>query len=112
MKPKIRGWILLQLCIGMLCVVSSSLASTVTYNLSGQATGISDLNIGGSFYDVSFVFGSYNAVFGASSPTFLGDRPGADAAANAIGVKHRSDARTIPNGFMANLRRCLNVRWT
>jgi hypothetical protein len=57
--------------------------STVNYS-SGVATGISDLDVGGTTYNVSFEFGSYNSVFGATLPTFLGDLSGAGAAANAM----------------------------
>lgn len=74
----------------------------------GVATGISGLTVGSSLYNVDFVFGSYNAVFGATSPTFLGDFAGADAAANAMMATLNAELvpPTIGNGSR------LGVLWT
>ncbi len=56
----------------------------VTFGGSGLATGIQDLVVDGTAYDVSFVPGSYASVFASSTPTFLANGPGAEDAAAAM----------------------------
>ena len=56
-------------------------------NDSNLVTGIEDLDVNGSLFDVDFVAdSSYDDLFTntASTPTFSGDREGAEAAATAI----------------------------
>lgn len=85
----------------------ASAVPIVNYS-SGVATGISGLNVGGSDYDVSFVFGAYNAVFGTTTPTFLGDSAGADAAANAMMAVLNAE---VPSPTIGSGSR-LGVLWT
>jgi hypothetical protein len=64
---------------------SKAFASTIVYDSgTGYAIGIEDLIVGSTEYDVSFISGSFNSVFGGSTPTFWGDMTGANDAANAI----------------------------
>lgn len=51
---------------------------------SGQATGINNLYVDGTCVDVRFARGSYQDVYGAASPRYLGLEPAANAAADAI----------------------------
>jgi hypothetical protein len=60
-------------------------ASSVTYDGgTGYATGIQDLIVDGSTYNVDFLSDSYDSIFSASSPYFFNDAVGSDNAANAI----------------------------
>lgn len=73
----------LTFTLGLFGAGLSTAAPVVTYS-GGVATGIQDLVVGTTTYDVSFVFGSYNTVFASDAPTFLGDLAGANAAADAL----------------------------
>lgn len=64
-------------------------ASLITLDGNGYATGITNLGIGGSSYDVTFNVGSFNSVFGFDPtpnivPLFDGDSSGANTARDAI----------------------------
>jgi len=111
MKAKIRITTSLNLSIGALCVLISGLAGAtpvVNYDAGGHAIGISDLTVSGNDYDVSFVFGSYDSVFGTTDPTFLGDPTGANAAADAIGAAMNAEATSPTIGKGASS----GVVWT
>jgi hypothetical protein len=63
----------------------STNAATVTYDGgTGYATGILGLVVDSTTYNVDFVAGSYDSIYGASLPAFFGDATGSDNAANAI----------------------------
>lgn len=69
------------------CTASATVngAPMVTYDGGpGFATGILNLTVNATSQNVHFVGGSYDSVFAASEPEFLGDEVGANAAANAI----------------------------
>jgi hypothetical protein len=60
-------------------------SAACTVNPGTCVTGIENLDIGGTFFDVSFDHtGSYNEIYGGGAPIFLGDPTGAAAAADAI----------------------------
>jgi hypothetical protein len=63
-------------------------APIVHLNPAGEVTGISGLTVGETLYDVDFVVGSFEDLFGptgpAEPPTFWGDPAGADQASAAI----------------------------
>ncbi len=69
---------------GLLLLAAGTARAGVIYGSPGIATGIQDLNVNGNLYDVSFVFGSYDAVFAVNTPTFLNDLTDANAAADAL----------------------------
>ncbi len=71
------------LSAGILVGSLAGAAPTISYS-GGTAVGINDLEVDGVSYNVSFVFGSYNSVFSADFPTFLGDETGANEAADAL----------------------------
>ncbi len=59
--------------------------SSILTGPTDAATGVRNLDIGGTFYNVTFNnYGSYNARVGTETPTFLDDQPGAVAARDAI----------------------------
>lgn len=76
-----------KLVLILLVLVATSIqaAPVVIYDIStGYSVGIQDLMINDITYNVEFANGSYNDVFAADAPTFLGDETGAEAAADAI----------------------------
>jgi hypothetical protein len=72
------------LTIGSVVAGGPSHAATLVGTQS-HATGINDLVIGTTNYDVTFVDVSYNALFATTPPTFLGDATDANLAATEIG---------------------------
>lgn len=65
---------------------------------------INNLDIDGQRYNVSFSGGSYNTVYGTSTPTFFGNFAGARNAANAIASFFSSNDgfEALPNTFSFN----------
>lgn len=63
---------------------TKALAVPILVTSGGDTIGINSLDVNGVLYNVSWQEGSYNAVFGSDTPTFLGDSTGAQDAANAI----------------------------
>ena len=61
-----------------------SAASVVYDPFTGEARGISDLSVNGTFYDVSFVSNSYDALYAIDTPEFLNDSAQAFVAATEI----------------------------
>jgi len=61
-----------------------SAASVVYDPFSGEARGISDLNVNGTSYEVSFISNSYDALYAIDTPEFLNDSAQALIAANEI----------------------------
>ncbi|MDH3978060.1 MAG: hypothetical protein OEU86_06050 [Gammaproteobacteria bacterium] len=62
-------------------------AQSASITLDGNtATSISGLDVGGTLYDVSFQFGSWDDVGGSSVFPYNGDASGAIAASNAINL--------------------------
>lgn len=79
-------------------------AAPVVQTVGSKATGIQDLVVDGVNYDVSFVFGSYNSVFGSSTPTFFGNELGATHAKDAMWSLLNGSKLTIGiNGSQGNL---------
>jgi hypothetical protein len=74
--------------IGGIVSAGSSYAATLTGTASA-ATGIDGLVVDGVTYNVKFDPGSYSSVY-AATPTFLGDQPGAQAAAIALAAALQS----------------------
>lgn len=73
--------------IGMLFLMAVGVAQATIVNYdggTGYATGIDDLNVGGTLYNVEFIDASYDSVFSSVIPTFFGSAAGANEAANAI----------------------------
>jgi hypothetical protein len=60
-----------------------SQAATLVVTIGG-VTGIDDLFVGNTIYDVTFVNDSYNNVYASTPPTFLGDPTDAAQATTAI----------------------------
>ena len=71
------------LTIGIVVAAAPSLAASLVGTPS-DATGINDLVVGTTTYDVTFVGGSYNSVYATTPPTFLGDFADAQTASNEI----------------------------
>lgn len=94
------------LSVGLLAGSLAGAAPTISYS-GGVAVGVNDLEVDGVSYNVSFVFGSYNAVFASGSPTFLGDQSLADEAADAL-VTVLGGAPATVIGDPAN---CCGVLW-
>jgi len=64
-------------------LLSNALRATpiLVFDAAGDVTGIRNLLLDGSLYNVDFVHGSYLSIFTPSNPpTFLGDAAGADDA--------------------------------
>ena len=80
-----RIWISLFLLATFSTYSQLTSAATVIYDGgTGYAIGIQDLVVGGTTYNVNFVPGSYDSVYGAGQPTFFNDEAGGDDAADAI----------------------------
>lgn len=74
---------LAALLLSALCGVAAHAAPVITYD-AGKATGIQDVVVNGRNYDVVFAFGTYDSVFGATTPTFWNDLVGAARAKTAL----------------------------
>jgi hypothetical protein len=80
-------------------------AASVIYDpITGEARGISDLNVSGTTYDVAFVKGSYDALYAVDTPEFFGDAPLAvNAASEIVSVMLGEPSKPlIYNDLMAN----------
>jgi hypothetical protein len=92
---------LVAISIAALAIFSASFASaTVITNVSGDAIALTNLNVSGTLYNVTFGVGSFDSIFGAGNPpslipTFTGDSPGAINAANAIATELNSAGITL-----------------
>jgi hypothetical protein len=82
MKTKLHLLILVAIATTL---GSQAFATSIVYDPgTGYAIGIENLIVSSNEYNVSFMSGSYNSVFGGSTPTFWGDIAGARVAADAI----------------------------
>jgi hypothetical protein len=82
MKTKLHLLILVAIATTL---GSQAFATSVVYDPgTGYAIGIENLIVSSNEYNVSIMSGSYNSVFGGSTPTFWGDVAGARVAADAI----------------------------
>ncbi len=86
------------LTIGIVVAAAPSLAATLVGTPS-DATGINDLVVGTTTYDVTFVQGSYNSVYATTPPTFLGDFADAQTASNGIDAFLNLSGVTALNTF-------------
>ncbi|WP_228720731.1 PEP-CTERM sorting domain-containing protein [Nitrogeniibacter mangrovi] len=80
MKNTIKS-ALLAACL--LTSAAAMAAPSLVYSGS-DVVGVTALDVGGSFYDVTWQEGSFDAVIGANPFTFDGDAAGAMSAANAL----------------------------
>ena len=50
-------------------------AATINFDASGDVTGITGLDVGGSLFDIAFIYGgadaSYNTAYGSTLPRFI-----------------------------------------
>jgi hypothetical protein len=90
-----------SLLIAGLMLVGSAWSSPVVLSNSSGAYGINGLGVAGNTYDVRFIAGSYNAVYGLDAPTFLGDSAGAYFASIAIADALRDDPPDEISGVSA-----------
>lgn len=86
MPALLRYCLLLPMLLLSLGAPAAVVTITACTEEVGQCvTRIDDLIVGGAIYDVSFVrAGSYDGIYAAAPPTFLGDEAGATAVAQAI----------------------------
>ncbi|MDM4765180.1 PEP-CTERM sorting domain-containing protein [Pelomonas sp. SE-A7] len=96
----------LALAGGLLIGGLVTAAPVVTYS-GNVATGVQHLDVGGTSYNVSFVFGSYNSVFGVNLPSFLGNALAANDAANALVAVLDAESAAPLGGGVA----CCGAMW-
>jgi hypothetical protein len=77
-----RGSVALALLLG--ATVAMPAQADTLVGTTSNPTGIDGLNVDGTTYDVTFVNGSYNSVYGSATPSFFGNATGAADAAQAI----------------------------
>ncbi len=64
-----------------LSLAASATSATVVYDdFTGVALGIANFSFGGTDYDLQFLPGSYESVYGTSTPIFMGDEASATLA--------------------------------
>jgi hypothetical protein len=72
-NKKVRLMLKNILIVSMCLFASYSAHAATIVTDGGYVTGIDDLLVNNSYYDVSFVNGSYNDVYGSATPTFWND---------------------------------------
>ena len=87
------------LLVALLLASTAAQAIPTLVGSSANATGVSDLMVGGNLYDVSFIAQSYNSVYPADDAPFLGDDAAATAATNVLGAFLTNEAVTGLLGF-------------
>ena len=81
-------------CVGL--GTGASAATAVFDPATGFVVGYNDLDVGGVNLYTTLHFGSYNDVYGAGTPYFLGDAAGAELAADALVLALNTMTPTAP----------------
>ena len=97
LRQPVMGKLLVALTLTALPSATPASAQSFTTNGSGQYTGVTGLNVGGTSYDVTFVDGSCNALF-SNCTTFDLDIDGAGLAADALlaAIESNADLNSNP----------------
>lgn len=84
----------------LLLVPGSGAAQTTEVHFDGSnATGITNLNVGGTFYDVMFLYDTAENIYGAEPGVYdFSDEPSAEAARDAVTAALNTEPTVVTAG--------------